>query len=135
MILETRKYAYRNIKNIRNMDNDGSEKNKNENNENENENNCDTKKEKKSDENIDGSKADDNARTDYVMCTYHSTILELREEASKYGLRRACVLLGENGTYECTFLFFFLCFTHSTVVHFHENHIHNYFTSNESYSI
>ena len=97
MILETRKYAYRNSENIRNrkLEKNGFEETE----KNEGENNCGSKKETNSDENNSQWKAEENVCTNYVMCTYYSTILELREEASKYGLRRACVLLGENGTY------------------------------------
>ena len=39
------------------------------------------------------------ARTNSVTCTYYRPVLVIREEASKYGVRRACVLLGENGAY------------------------------------
>jgi hypothetical protein len=42
---------------------------------------------------------DESGCTDYVVCTYYQPVLQIREKASKYGVRRACVLLGENGTY------------------------------------
>lgn len=38
-------------------------------------------------------------RTYSVTCSYYRPVLVIRDEASKYGVRRACVLLGENGTY------------------------------------
>ena len=96
MILETRKYAHRNSENIRNrkLEKNGFEETE----KNGGENDCGSKKESRSDENNSEWKVKENVCTNYVLCTYYSTILELREEASKYGLRRACVLLGENGT-------------------------------------
>ena len=34
-----------------------------------------------------------------VTCSYYRPVLVIRDEKSKHGVRRACVLLGENGMY------------------------------------
>jgi hypothetical protein len=63
-------------------------------------NSTERKKRKNENENY-GENDDENIEsgyTDYVVCTYYQPVLQIREKASKYGVRRACVLLGENGT-------------------------------------
>jgi hypothetical protein len=122
MILESRKYAvhdpsYNNDNN--NYMNDNICENDNNDNKNSNKNTTSEDSDKDNNKDLDedgveGRKkgVDDvvnnevenkveveGARTNSVTCTYYRPVLVIREEASKYGVRRACVLLGENGTY------------------------------------
>jgi hypothetical protein len=120
MILESRKYAGhdRSYNNENNMNDNIYENDNNDNNYNNNKNtkSKDTNKDdkykdvegvesrKKDEESVMNNKVEDKvevegARTNSVTCTYYRPVLIIREEASKYGVRRACVLLGENGTY------------------------------------
>ena len=124
MILESRKYAvhdpsYNNDNSYMN-DNINDNDNDDNNNSNKNARSKDTDKDNDKCKDEDGvesrKKCEDDfinnnvenklevegARTDSVACTYYRPVLIIREEASKYGVRRACVLLGENGTYILT---------------------------------
>ena len=46
-----------------------------------------------------GEKKKKTEETKYLICSYYHTISQYSDVACKSGVRRACVLLGTNGTY------------------------------------
>ena len=103
LILESRKYAIHDPNYHDNSDYYVNNNNDDNNNTKERDIHVDRNKgkDRSSDGVIDNKVENDvkGERTYSVTCSYYRPVLIIRDEASKYGVRRACVLLGENGTY------------------------------------
>ena len=94
MILITRKYAYHHKTdeiNKNNLDDDIDD---------DDDSDMDESDKEETEEAAEsGEKKKKREETKYLICSYYHTISQYSDVACKSGVRRACVLLGTNGTY------------------------------------